>query len=325
MIEEHRTARAEQAQPLQKSVAATGRRAALVSLGARLVREKPLGFTGAVITLLLLIVGISADVLAPYGFNDVHLIDSLSPPSAQYLLGTDNLGRDLLSRIIYGARISMIIGLAATSLSTIISTVIGVASGYFGGFVDMVLQRLVDAWMVFPGLVLLMAIISLLGPGLWQIIIVLGVSLGIGGSRVIRSAVMAIKENTYMEAARAVGCSPMVIATRHILPNIMAPIIVLFSTRVAGVILAEASLSFLGLGIPPPVPSWGGMLSGAGRTYMTRAPWMAIWPGLALTIVVYGINMFGDAVRDLLDPRLRGGIGRYSGAKVKRERVPGDK
>lgn len=128
-----------------------------------------------------------------------------------------------------------------------------------------------------------------------------------------------------MEAARAVGCSPMVIATRHILPNIMAPIIVLFSTRVAGVILAEASLSFLGLGIPPPVPSWGGMLSGAGRTYMTRAPWMAIWPGLALTIVVYGINMFGDAVRDLLDPRLRGGIGRYSGAKVKRERVPGDK
>ncbi|MBL7166837.1 MAG: ABC transporter permease [Dehalococcoidales bacterium] len=325
MIEEHGTARAEQAQPLQKSVEATGRRSALVSLGARLVREKPLGFAGAVITLLLLIVGISADVLAPYGFNDVHLIDSLSPPSAQYLLGTDNLGRDLLSRIIYGARISMIIGLAATSLSTIISTVIGVASGYFGGFVDMVLQRLVDAWMVFPGLVLLMAIISLLGPGLWQIIIVLGVSLGIGGSRVIRSAVMAIKENTYMEAARAVGCSPMVIATRHILPNIMAPIIVLFSTRVAGVILAEASLSFLGLGIPPPVPSWGGMLSGAGRTYMTRAPWMAIWPGLALTIVVYGVNMFGDAVRDLLDPRLRGGIGRYSGAKVKRERVAGGK
>lgn len=303
---------------MAEAFTAPKRKSTLASLGSRLVREKPLGLAGAIITVLLLIVGIFANVLAPYGYNDVELGDSLLPPSTEHVLGTDNLGRDLLSRIIFGARISMIVGLAATALSTLISMAIGIVSGYFGGIVDIVLQRLVDAWMVFPGLVILIAIISLLGPGLWQIILVLGISMGIGGSRIVRSAVIGIKSNTYMDAARAVGCSPARVAVRHILPNIMAPLIVVFSTRIAGVILSEASLSFLGFGIPPPMPSWGGMLSGAGRTYMTRAPWMAIWPGLALTVVVYGVNMFGDAIRDLLDPRLRGGTGRYSAIRAKR-------
>jgi peptide/nickel transport system permease protein len=189
-------------------------------------------------------------------------------------------------------------------------------SAFFGGKLDLILQRFVDAWMCFPGIVMLIVIISLTGPGMWQVIVVLGIQYGMGSSRIVRSAVFGIKENVYVEAARAIGCSNTRILTRHILPNIMAPVIIMFSTLVPMAILGEASLSFLGFGIPPPQPSWGGMLAGTSRSYMFLAPWMAIWPGLALAIVVYGVNMFGDAVRDLLDPRLRGGVGRY-GVKVK--------
>jgi len=191
-------------------------------------------------------------------------------------------------------------------------------SGYIGGKLDLAAQRLVDAFMCLPGLILMMVIISFIGPGIMQVIIVLGVNWGVIGSRIIRSAVISVKQNVYVEAARAIGCPTRRILARHILPNIMAPTVVLFTTRVPNVILTEASLSFLGFGIPPPFPSWGGMLSGAGRVYMYQAPWLAIWPGLALGIVVYSVNMFGDAVRDLLDPRLRGGVGRY-GVRVKKE------
>ncbi|MBA7623592.1 Glutathione transport system permease protein GsiD [subsurface metagenome] len=224
----------------------------------------------------------------------------------------------MLSRVIYGARISVIVGLAATALATLVSTFIGILCGYIGGKFDLLVQRFVDAVMCMPWLIVLMVVMSLVGIGMLQIIIVLGIVWGIGGSRLTRSAVIGIKENVYVEAAVAIGCPTTKILTRHILPNIMAPIIIYFSTAVPGVILTEASLSFLGFGIPPPEPSWGGMLSGQGRSYMFLAPWMVIWPGLALSIVVYGINMFGDAVRDLLDPRMRGGIGRY-GVRVKKE------
>jgi peptide/nickel transport system permease protein len=280
----------------------------------RLVKEKPLGTVGLAIFVLLLFAGIFADFLAPYGLNET-VGDFLKKPSGDFWLGTDNLGRDLLSRVIYGARISMIVGLAGASLSLLISTVIGTLSGFLGGRFDIVVQRFVDAWMCFPPLVILIAILSLTGPGLWQVIIVLSLNYGIAGTRVVRSAVMGIKENIYVEAARSIGCPTYQLLLRHILPNIMAPLIILFTVRMPFIILDEAALSFLGYGIPPPTPSWGGMLSGAGRSYMFLAPWLAIWPGLALSIVVYGINMFGDAMRDLLDPRLRGGIGRYSGVK----------
>ena len=290
----------------------------LVEFFIRLVKEKPLGTVGGVITLLLLLTGIFANFLAPYGMNELHTGDFLAPPSATYWLGTDNLGRDLLSRVIFGARISVIVGLAATTLATLLSTTIGMLSGYIGGKFDLVVQRFVDAVMCLPQLIILIFTMSLLGPGMVQIILVIGILWGIGGSRTMRSAVIGIKENVYVEAAVAIGCPTSRILTRHILPNIMAPIIILFTTRVPGIILTEASLSFLGFGIPPPAPSWGGMLSGRGRTYMFLAPWMVIWPGLALSIVVYGINMFGDAVRDLLDPRLRGGVGRY-GVRVEKE------
>ena len=296
------------------------RRSAVADFFIRLVREKPLGTVGGVIVLILLFVAIFADLLAPYGMNESHLADRLDPPSAQYLLGTDNLGRDLLSRIIHGARISMYVGLGASAILTAMATTIGLISGFFGGKTDVIIQRFVDAWMCFPGLVLYLTVMALLGPGLIQVILVLGIVTGVHFSRVVRGAVIGIKENVYLEAARAIGCSTRRILTRHILPNIMAPIIIIFTTQCGYMIIGEATLSFLGFGIPPPTPSWGGMLSGTGRQYMYMAPWMALWPGLALAIVVYGLNMLGDAVRDLLDPRLRGGVGRYSGVKVKKAR-----
>jgi peptide/nickel transport system permease protein len=286
----------------------------------RLLRDKPLGSIGGGIFLVLLITGIFANFLAPYGYNEMNPVDRLKPPSFEHWLGTDQMGRDMLSRIIYGARISVIIGFAANGFCIIISTVIGMTTGFIGGKYDLFMQRMVDAWMIFPGLVILIVFVSIFNPGMWQIIFILGLQYGIAGSRIIRGSAIAIKENMYVRAADAIGASTLRILIRHILPNIMAPIIILFTTRIAAVILAEATLSFLGLGIPPPAPTWGGMLSGAGRSYMLRAPLLAIWPGLALTVVVYGINMFGDAMRDLLDPRLRGGIGSFSGHKKKKKK-----
>ena len=294
------------------------KRSKSVELVMRLIKEKPLGTVGAVITLILLIVAIIAPLIAPYGMNDVHSLNALEGPSSKFLLGTDNLGRDLLSRVIFGARISVIVGLMSSLISTIISTFLGVLSAYIGGTFDLILQRFVDAELSIPNLLLLMIIISMVGPGLWQVILCLGISNGIGNTRMIRSLVIGLKENVYINSAVSLGASTREIIFQHILPNIMAPIIILFSMTVPWMILSEAGLSFLGFGIPPPQPSWGGMLSGSARRYMLKDPWMALWPGLALSVTVYAVNMFGDALRDLLDPRLRGGIGRY-GRKIKRK------
>jgi peptide/nickel transport system permease protein len=283
----------------------------------RLFRTKPLGAVGGIIFMILLFTGIFANFLAPFGENEIDPINRLKNPSRGHILGTDQLGRDMLSRIIYGARLSLIIGSSATFFSIIISTFLGITTGFIGGKYDMFVQRLVDAWMIFPGLVMLIVFVSILGPGMQTIIFVLGLQYGIAGSRIIRGSAISIKENMYVKAADSIGASTTRMLLRHILPNIMAPIIVLFTTRIAAVILSEASLSFLGLGIPAPAPSWGGMLSSAGRGYMLRAPFMAFVPGVALTVVVYGINVFGDAMRDLLDPRLRGGLGSFSGKKIK--------
>jgi peptide/nickel transport system permease protein len=284
----------------------------------RLVKEKPLGAIGGIITLLLLFIGIFADFLAPYGMNETWVGKFLEPPSSEFWLGVDNVGRDILSRVIFGARISVIVGLAGATVATIVSVIMGIVTGYFGGKLDLIVQRFIDAWMCIPSLILMMVIITIIGAGIWQVIIVMGLTWGVTGSRVIRGAVIGIKENVYVEAAGAIGCPNTRILTRHILPNIMAPTIVLFTHRVPSIILIEASLSFLGFGVPPPAPSWGSMLSGMGRSYMFKAPWMVLWPGLALAFTVYGVNMFGDAVRDLLDPRLRGGAGRY-GVRVEKE------
>ncbi len=285
----------------------TKRRSGFADFFVRLVREKPLGVVGGVIVLILLFSGTFADLLAPYGMDEMHLIDRLAAPSAKHLLGADPVGRDILSRLIYGARVSLIASLAGTTVTIVVASTIGVPSGYFGGKYDIILQRFVDAWMAFPGLLILLTVMSMVGRGMLQIIVVLGILYGIHNSRVVRSAVIGIKENDYFLAARAIGSTNVRMVMRHIMPNIMAPIIIIFSITIGGIILDEASLSFLGFGLPLDVPSWGGMLSGEGRRYMETKPELALLPGLCLTVVIFGTNMFGDAMRDLLDPRLRGG------------------
>ena len=299
----------------------------LVDVFTRLVKEKPLGAVGGFIVLLLVLTAIFADLawlglpdigLAPYGLTEQSLRERLEPPSGMHLLGTDNLGRDLLSRVIYGSRVSITVGLAGSAICTLVVTLIGLISGFASGKTDILIQRFVDAWMCFPPLFIFLTVMALVGQGLWQVIFVLGITRGIAQSRIIRGAVIGIKENVYVDAARAVGSPTFRTLLRHILPNIMAPILTIFAVSSGYLILGEATLSFLGYGIPPPTPSWGGMLSGAGRRFMQQAPWLALWPGIALCITVYGLNMLGDAIRDLLDPRLRGGLGRYSGVETKR-------
>ena len=276
----------------------------------RMVKEKPLGAISGMVILILIIVAIFGDVLSPYVYSERHLADRLTGPSARYLLGTDQLGRDLLSRLIVGARLSLVVGLSATMLIVVVAVLIGGISGFIGGKLDLVVQRFVDTWMAFPGLLILLTVMSIVGRGLPQIIVVLGILGGIAASRIVRSAVIGVKDNDYFLAARAVGTPTPQILLRHVLPNIMATVIIIFSINIGGVIISEAALSFLGFGLPVQIPSWGGMLSREGRKYMEVAPWLAIWPGVCLTVVVYCLNMFGDAVRDLLDPRLRGGGGR---------------
>lgn len=282
-------------------------RRALPDFIVRLVREKPLGLAGGIIVFILLFSGVLSDVLAPYDRNEIHISDRFAGVSGEYLLGADQLGRDILSRLIYGARVSVIIGLSANITAIVVTAIIGIPSGYFGGKYDMIFQRLVDAWMSFPTLLVLLTVMSIVGRGVFQVILVLGVMYGIGASRIVRSAVINIKEDDYFLAAEAIGSTNARMVARHIIPNIMAPMIIIFTMGLGSMILWEASLSFLGFGLPPEVASWGGMLSWEGRLYMETKPSLALWPGLCLTVVVYGINMFGDALRDLLDPRLRGG------------------
>ena len=276
-----------------------------MTLVRALVVRKPLGAIGAAIVLILLAVALFADHLAPQHFNETSLLDALQPPSRAHWFGTDELGRDLYSRILYGAQISMTVGLAATAIAVLLGAAIGVVSGYFGQRLDLALQRVVDAWLAFPGLVMVIVLLVLLGPGLGSVILALGISQAFPQSRIIRGATLVVREHAFIEASRAGGASHGRILLRHVLPNIVAPIIVSASTYVSFVILIEAAVSFLGYGVPPPRPSWGGMLSATGRSYMVRAPWLSFFPGLVLTLAIFAFNVLGDALRDLLDPRLR--------------------
>ena len=271
-----------------------------------MVKTKPLGTACAGVVLLFVLSAIFADVIAPYPPDELNVLNRLQGSSAAHLLGTDQVGRDLLTRLIYGSRISLLVGLSATTINVLVAILLGGGSGFLGGKVDIAVQRVVDAWIAFPGLLLLLTIMSLTGKGLLQMILVLGVAGGVEGSRVPRSAVIAIKENDYFQAARAIGTSTRWTLLRHVVPNIMAPMIIVFSISVGGNILSAAALSFLGYGLPAGMPDWGGMLSQEGLLYMESAPWLAFWPGVCLTVIVYSLNMLGDALRDLLDPRLRG-------------------
>jgi peptide/nickel transport system permease protein len=272
-----------------------------------MVRRKPLGTIGAAIVIVMLLLAVLADVLTPYGFAETNLRERFVTMSGSHWLGTDQIGRDVATRILYGARISLYVGFGAIAIASVIATLLGIFSAYGGGRVDLLLQRVVDAWMAFPGLLILMSIMSLLGPSVLNITLVLGIAAGIRDSRIVRGVALSIKENTYVEGALAMGSGHTRVTLVHILPNVLPTIIVVATTGLSTVILTEASLSFLGLGVPPPYPTWGGMLSLAGLDHMYRAPWLAIWPAVALSLAVFGFNMLGDALRDLLDPRLKGG------------------
>jgi len=289
------------------------RRPRPLDIVVRFCRRKPLGAIGAVIVLALILMAVFADRIAPYSYDETIRGARMKPPSAQFWMGTDNLGRDIWSRVVYGARISVTVGFATIALVTLLATIVGVSSAYLGGAYDILVQRVVDAWISFPALVIVLSLVAALGPGLLNLIIALSILGAAGTSRVIRGAALSTMQNPYVEAARALGSGHWRIILRHVLPNVLATVIIVATIGLGTVILAESALSFLGFGIPPPYPSWGGMLSGSGRSFMYRAPWMALFPGAAISLAVFGFNMFGDALRDLLDPRLRGAGGRPTG------------
>ena len=284
------------ARPLRRTLAAVG----------SFCRRKPLGALGGVIVLALLVMAGFAEWIAPYAYDQQLPGARLRPPGREYLLGTDNVGRDILSRIVYGARVSVTVGFLTVLLGNAVAAFIGITSGYFRGRYDILVQRVVDAWQSFPYLIIILSLLAVLGPGMLNVILALSILVAAATSRVIRSATLSVVEHPYIEAARAMGAGHVRVIARHVLPNVAATIVVVATIGLGGVILAESALSFLGYGVPPPHPSWGSMLSGSGRTYMYSAPWIAIWPGVAISLVVFGFNMLGDALRDGLDPRLRG-------------------
>ena len=273
---------------------------------ARFARHKPLGALGGVIVVAMLVMTLFAEQIAPYAYDETIRGARMRPPSVAHWLGTDNLSRDLWSRIVYGARVSVTVGFTTIALGIAVATAVGVSSAYFGGVYDLIVQRIVDAWLSFPYLIIILSVMAVLGPGRLNLIVSIAIIAAATNSRVIRGAALTVMQNHFIEAARAMGCGHGRIIVRHILPNVAATIIILATIGLGAVILAESALSFLGFGVPPPYPSWGAMLSGSGRTYMFRAPWMAIWPGVAISLAVFGFNMLGDALRDVLDPRLRG-------------------
>ena len=273
-----------------------------------LLRNK-LIIVGLLLVLIPMVFAIAAPLLAPYDPQRQVLEDRLMPPTFQskdssYFLGTDGLGRDILSRIIYGARISLLVGITVVIIGGILGTVVGIISGYFGGWVDSLIMRIVDIFLAFPFLLLALAIMAILGPGLWKVIIVLGITSWVPYARVARAKVLSVKETEYVEASNALGAKPVQIILSHIVPNIISSIIVVASFRVAVAIIGEATLSFLGLGVTPGTPSWGAILS-EGRQYLMLAWWPATLPGLMIMITVLGMNLIGDGLRDFLDPKFR--------------------
>lgn len=293
------------AEDLRVSGAPQGRGGFLRSL-RKFFKGNLVGAIGAAIILVLLIFAIGAPLIAthdPYAIDASALRQS---PSVDHFFGTDELGRDLFSRVVYGARISMWVGFLAVAIAVGVGAPVGMAAAYFGGWVDQITQQFVDALFAFPTIVLGLALVSVMGPGVTQVIIAVGIVNIPRVTRVVRSSALGVKAMPYVEAATSCGATDNRVVFRHILPNIMAPIMIMATAGFATAILAEAALSFLGAGTPPPTPSWGTMLSGAAQEYIRVAPWMAIYPGIAITLAVFAFNLFGDALRDVFDPRLRG-------------------
>lgn len=270
-----------------------------------LARRYPLGAAGAIIVLLFVATALLAPYLTAFDPTTTNSRSSLARPSPEHLLGADFMGRDMWSRIVYGARISLAVGLGSTFLGCFFGVVIGLMSGYYGGWLDLLTQRVMDILQALPLLVMALLMAASLGPSLNNTIIAISIPIIPNVARVIRSNTLALREMPYVEAARAVGMSEWKIAFRHVLPNTVAPLIVLATAQLGSAILTEASLSFLGLGIPEPHPSWGRMLSESAAEYVRTAPWLVIFPGIAISLAVFGTNLLGDAVRDILDPRER--------------------
>ncbi|MEA2732433.1 MAG: peptide/nickel transport system permease protein [Acetobacteraceae bacterium] len=266
-------------------------------------RRYPLGVAGAIILIVFVLTAVFANVVAPFDPLTTNAKASLAAPGSRYIIGADMMGRDMLSRMIHGARISLAVALGATCIGSGFGAMLGLASGYLGGWFDLITQRIAEIMQSLPLLVMALVITASLGPSLVNTIIAIAIPLIPNVARVIRANVLSLRELNYVEAARAVGMGRMRIALVHVLPNTLAPLIVLATAQLGSTILTEASLSFLGLGVPEPYPSWGRMLSESAAEYIRSAPWLVIFPGLAISLVVFGANLFGDALRDILDPR----------------------
>ena len=272
----------------------------------RFVRGQPLATFGLAVLILALVGAVVGPSLAPQDPYATSILNSLQTPGSDHWFGTDNLGRDVFSRVLVATRFSLLLGVAATIVGISLATAIGLFSGYVGGTVDSAIQRVVDAAMGIPFLLFLLMVVTMIGASFMTIALVIGFYNGVTNSRVIRGSVLGTKQEMYIEAARSVGVPPGIILLRHVLPNVMATVIIITSLTLGASVLAESSLSFLGYGVPPPDPTWGQMMGLEARPYITKGPWMAVFPGLALTIVVFSINVLGDGLRDVLDPRLRG-------------------
>lgn len=287
-------------------VSLTLRRPGAWAVIARFCRKKPLGAIGGFLMLVILFTAVFANQLQTHDPIATDAGQSLARPGAEHWLGSDHLGRDIYSRIVHGARVSLIVGLASTLLGSVLGGIIGLLSGYVGGNTDLATQRVMDILQGLPLLVLALVMSAALGPSIFNVVIAISIPIIPRAARVIRASVLSIREMQYVEAARAVGLRHLRIAFRHILPNTVGPFIVLCTAQLGSAILVEAALSFLGLGVPEPYPSWGRMLSVSAAEYAQKAPWLVLFPGLAISLAVFGSNLLGDALRDTLDPRLRG-------------------
>jgi peptide/nickel transport system permease protein len=279
---------------------------ALWAVVARFVRKKPLGAAGGALMLLMLVTAVFAAVLQTHDPIATNAAYTLGRPNLEHFLGTDHLGRDIFSRIVHGARVSLVVGVASTLLGSVLGGIIGLLSGYIGGKTDLVTQRILDILQGLPLLVLALVMSAALGPSVQNVVIAISIPIVPRAARVIRSSVLSIREMQYVEAARSLGVQHLRIAFRHILPNTMGPFIVLCTAQLGSAILVEATLSYLGLGVPEPYPSWGRMLSVSAAEYAQKAPHLVLFPGIAISLAVFGSNLLGDALRDTLDPRLRG-------------------
>ena len=270
-----------------------------------LARRQPLGTAGAFVVVLMAVAASTAGILTPFDPERASLQHMLTPPGGQFLMGTDEFGRDILTRVLYGARTALFIGLVSAFVGATAGLVIGVASAYFGGLFDLIVQRIVDIFLAFPLIIMALAVVATLGPGVQNVIIAIIVPFIPQCARVVRSSALSIREIPYVDAARALGYSHARIILRHMAPNVMAPFLIMLTYFVGQAILLEAVLSYLGMGVQDPTPAWGLMLKGAAVEFIESAPWLSIFPGLAITLAVFGFNLFGDALRDLLDPKLR--------------------